>query len=235
MSSGSAMAVGQPVREGVGWIPAGFVNIYTFQHGDHIYLIDTGFGRNARPVVGAFRKANVPWDRVGKILLTHHHVDHTGGAAYLLRLTHAPVACHEADAPYVEGREKARTSRLMRLFVRVHPAPVAIQLRDGDRVGPLVALHLPGHTPGNVAFHDPEKGILFSGDSVVERDGKLTLPAVRFAADIGQAVRSLDRLRGLTVKMLLPGHGHPVQSGFAPMLDDLIRRAPVEFLSQSHP
>jgi len=231
VTSGST-TVGEPVVDGVGRIAAGFVNVYTFREGEHTYLIDTGFGRTAKPVVRAFEKANVPLDRVGKILLTHHHVDHMGGAAYLVRTTRAQLACHEDDAPYVDGREKAPMSLLMRLFVRVHPAPVAIQLREGDRVGPLVAVHLPGHTPGEVAFYHPERKLLFSGDSVVERKGTLTLPAPKFAANLEEAIRSLSRLRELPVEVLLPGHGVPVQKGFPSLLEDFLRRAPGEFLGR---
>jgi len=229
---GSSGAVGDPVVEGVGRISGGFVNIYTFREGEHTYLIDTGFGSKAKPVVRAFQGANVPLDRVSKVLLTHHHLDHMGGAAFLVRNTRAPLACHDDDVPYVDGRAKARMPLLLRLFARVHPAPVAIQLREGDRVGPLLVVHLPGHTPGEVAFYHPQRKILFSGDSVVERKGRLTLPAPKVAANLEQAVRSLARLRDLEVEVLLPGHGVPVQKGFSSLLSDLIQRAPAEFLSR---
>lgn len=221
-------APGTPVVAGVGRIP-GFVNSYTFREGEETYLIDTGFSRKAKPIVRAFQDAKVPLDRVGKILLTHHHLDHAGGAAFLLENTHAQLACHGDDAPFVDGRAKVSMPPLMRLFVRVHPAPVAIALKDGDRVGPLVVIHTPGHTPGEVAFYDPVRKILFSGDSVVEQRGRLTLPAARFATNLEQAAQSLHRLRALDVELLLPGHGVPATKNVASLLDDLIRRAPTEF------
>lgn len=232
MATQSATAVGRAVVDGIGRVP-GFVNSYTFHEGDETFLIDTGFSRKAKPIVRAFRDAGVPLTRVGKVLLTHHHTDHRGGAAYLLEQSRAPIACHGDDAPYVDGRTKPPMPLLMRLFMRVRPAPVAMILHDGDRVGPLVVVYVPGHTPGEVAFYHPARKILFSGDSVVERDGRLTLPAPRFAANLDQAVRSLDRLRALDVELLLPGHGVPVTRDVASRLDDLIRRAPAEFLQ--HP
>jgi len=226
-------AVGVPVVDGVGRIPGGFVNSYTFQQGDETYLIDTGFRRNAKPIVRAFQNANVPLARVGKVLLTHHHLDHMGGAAYLLQNMSAPLACHADDAAFVDGRAKPSMPLLMRLFARVRPAPVALTLKDGDQVGPLRVVHAPGHTPGEVAFYHPARKILFSGDSVVERDGRLTLPAAKYAANLDQAVRSLTRLRELDVEVLLPGHGVPVMRDFTALLDDLVRRAPTEFLHRS--
>lgn len=226
--NGSPKVAGEPVADGVGRIP-GFVNSYTFREGEETFLIDTGFSRKARHIVRAFRDADVPLARVGKILLTHHHMDHRGGAAYLLENTPAPLACHADDVPFVDGRSKTPMPLLMRLFIRVRPAPVAIPLKDGDRVGPFLVIHAPGHTPGEVAFYHPVRRILFSGDAVVERNGRLTLPAPRFATNLEQAVRSLGRLRALEVEVLLPGHGVPVTKNIGPLLEDLQNRAPTEF------
>ncbi len=38
------------------------------------------------------------------------------------------------------------------------PAPCEVDqtLKDGDHVGPLTVLHVPGHTPGSMAFYWPE-------------------------------------------------------------------------------
>jgi glyoxylase-like metal-dependent hydrolase (beta-lactamase superfamily II) len=232
MVAGSQSAVGEVVAEGIGRIP-GFVNSYTYREGDETYLIDTGFGRKAKPIVRAFNHANIPLAKIAKILLTHHHVDHMGGAAYLVQDTHAPLSCHSDDAPFVSGRVKAPMPLLMRLFMRVHPAPVAVMLKEGDRVGSLIVLHVPGHTPGEIALYHPSRKILFSGDSVVERKGQLTLPGAGFASNLSQAVQSLARLRSLDVELLLPGHGVPVTASVGPLLDDLIRRAPSEFLRRS--
>ncbi len=225
-------APGTPVVDGVGRIP-GFVNCYTYADGDEIVLIDTGFSRNAAPVVHAFEAANVPIARVSKIVLSHHHVDHMGGAAYLVENIPAPLACHADDAPYVEGRVKTPMPPLMRLFVRVRSAPVAITLHDGDQVGPLRVVHTPGHTPGEVVFFHPSRKILFSGDAVVERKGRLTLGAPRFASNLEQAVESLWRIRDLGAEILLPGHGIPLTEDVGPRLQDLMERAPGEFLRRA--
>jgi hydroxyacylglutathione hydrolase len=220
---------GAPVADGIGRIP-GFVNSYVYRQGEETVLIDTGFSRRAKPITQAFRVAGVPLSTVRKVLLTHHHIDHMGGAAYLDGATHAPLSCHEQDAPYVDGRTRAPMPLLMRLLVRVHPTPVTGLLKDGDQIGDLKVVFVPGHTPGEVAFYHPGRRILFSGDSVVEAKGRLTLPGTRFASSLEQAVRSLDRLRQLDVELLLPGHGVPVRRDVPSLLDDLLRRAPSEFL-----
>lgn len=221
--------IGEAVAEGIGRVP-GFVNAYVVEDPTGIYLIDTTMSRTAKPVRRAFERAGKSLDKLGTILLTHQHLDHVRGAAELERLSHAVVACHSADAPYVDGRIPLKMSAFMRLFFRVRPVPVRRPLADGDMVGPFRVVSCPGHTGGEVVFYLPERRILFSGDAVVERRGALTLPAVGFAADIRQAVDSLQILRKLDIQLLLPGHGVPVRQGVAAKLDDLIARAPAEFL-----
>lgn len=224
--------IGEAVAEGIGRVP-GFVNAYVVEDPSGIYLIDTTMSGTAKPVRKAFERAGKSVDKVGTILLTHQHVDHIRGAAELERLSHAVVGCHSADAPYVDGRLPPRMSSFMRFFVRVRPVAVQRSLADGDMVGPFRVIFTPGHTVGEVAFYLPERRILFSGDSVVERRGALTLPAASFAANIRQAVASLQILRKLDVELLLPGHGVPVRRDVGAQLDDLIARAPNEFLRGS--
>lgn len=231
MAASRQVAVGVPVLDGVGRI-SGFVNTYVVEDQEEILLVDSGFSRKAKLVVRAFRNADVPLDRVRKVLLTHYHVDHMGGAAYLVQNAHAAVACHNDDAPFVDGRTKPPMPFWMRLFMRIHPAPIAIPLKDGDRVGPFTVVHVPGHTPGEVAFYDPKRKLLFSGDSVVEHEGHLSVPAARFASNLPQAVESLGKLRALDVEVLLPGHGVPVMKNVGSLLDELIRRAPADYLQR---
>jgi glyoxylase-like metal-dependent hydrolase (beta-lactamase superfamily II) len=231
VTNGEGAVVGERVTDEVGRIP-GFVNSYSFREGNEIYLIDTGFARTAKPIARAFQTAHAPLAAVSKLLLTHHHIDHMGGAAYLRETTKAPISCHRDDVAFVDGRVKAPMPLLMRLFMRTHPAPVAVTLNDGDRIGPLLVVHTPGHTPGEVVFYHAARRILFSGDAVTERKGRLTLPAARYASSLDQAVQSLSRVRALDVEILLPGHGVPVTKDVSSRLDDLIQRAPREFLGR---
>jgi glyoxylase-like metal-dependent hydrolase (beta-lactamase superfamily II) len=231
MTNEGGAAPGDHVVDGVGRIP-GFVNSYTFWDGNETWLIDTGFNRRAKPIVRAFQAANVPLASVRKLLLTHHHIDHMGGAACRRESTQAPISCHREDVPFVDGRTKPPMPLIMRLFVRSHPAPVAVTLNDGDRVGPLEVLHAPGHTPGEVVFYHRARKILFSGDAVVESKGQLTIPGRKYASNLGQAVQSLSRVRALDIEVLLPGHGIPVRTDVRSRLDDLIQRAPHEFLGR---
>lgn len=226
--------IGEAVAEGVGRIP-GFVNAYVVEDPSGTYVIDATMSRTARPIRRAFERAGADLGKVGTILLTHQHVDHVRGAAELERLSHAVVACHAADAPFVNGTTPPKRGFFLRLLFPVTPVAVKRALEDGDSVGPFRVVSAPGHTVGEVVYYLPERRILFSGDAVVEREGGLTLPATRFATNLRQAVDSLQRIRALEIELLLPGHGAPVREDVAAKLDQLIARAPAKYLQGARP
>lgn len=196
-------------------------------------MVDTSFSKSAKKVLAAFKRAGQPPSSIKSILLTHYHMDHMGGASQLHQVSQSGVSAHAKDAPYVDGSQKQPMGAIMRLLFSPKPVPVANTLQEAQVVGTLRVLHVPGHTPGSVAFYDPEKKVLFAGDALrVEKNGTLGLPAPRFAFSLEQAVASLTRFQGLDVRLMLPGHGDPVGQDFSSLLDDLIKRAPRDFLGK---
>ena len=115
-----------------------------------------------------------------RILLTHHHPDHAGGA-----------------------REIAR-----RLDARIFSLGSGT-LRDGARVptdeGELIAVATPGHSPDHVAFHWPAAGALFCGDLMM--GGLDTAVVAAPEGDLGHYLDSLERIRALQPLIIYPAHG----------------------------
>lgn len=106
---------------------------------------------------------------VRHLLLTHAHVDHVFGCAHFARqypgAEHGGWQLHPADAPLLEHAVVQGE-----LFgVRVDPPPPpAHALAAGDviRLGDTAfrVLHVPGHSPGSVAFYSEADGVLIGGD-----------------------------------------------------------------------
>jgi glyoxylase-like metal-dependent hydrolase (beta-lactamase superfamily II) len=90
---------------------------------------------------------------------------------------------------------------------------------DGDRrltdvPGRPRVVTLPGHTPGSVGYHFPDRGLLFTGDALVTYDAITGYhgPAVvsrAFTHDSRAALASLTTLGTINAGLLLPGHGEP--------------------------
>ncbi len=72
---------------------------------DHVILIDTGYPGQLALFQYAFWQAGVPFDRLNRIILTHHDIDHIGGLATILKSHSDPidVMAHSDEAGYING------------------------------------------------------------------------------------------------------------------------------------
>jgi glyoxylase-like metal-dependent hydrolase (beta-lactamase superfamily II) len=76
---------------------------------------------------------------------------------------------------------------------------------------PLRVYHTPGHSFEHVVYHQEEYGLLFSGDFLLDRitpNPDIYLPGLTDkTSGLPDYVENLERLRGLRVMQVFPGHG----------------------------
>jgi glyoxylase-like metal-dependent hydrolase (beta-lactamase superfamily II) len=199
-------------------------NVYLLLGPTHT-LVDTGMQGNAKVILNYMDGLGpVPLD-LGRIVITHHHIDHAGSLAALGQQTGAPVVAHPADAPFIAGElpQPPPGSALLRLLLFVasaishyEPSPVDTHVKDGDYLdvlGGATVVHTPGHTPGSIALHLPTEGLLICGDAITRRGNRLGPPPGPLTEDMEQAIVSLRRLAELDFEVLCPGHGDPIVGG----------------------
>jgi hydroxyacylglutathione hydrolase len=115
---------------------------------------------------------------VEKILLTHGHIDHAGGAAELKEDLGVPVeGPHEADRFLLDRLEESGRG----YGLEARPVTPDRWLQEGDvvTVGDLVldVLHCPGHSPGSVVFVAPGQRFAIVGDVLFQGSvGRTDLP-----------------------------------------------------------
>jgi glyoxylase-like metal-dependent hydrolase (beta-lactamase superfamily II) len=126
--------------------------------------------------------------KIDRILLTHIHSDHCGGALALRKRSGAKIGIHRSRAGYLGGED--------------------FQYGDGDRIsfggGELQVLHTPGHESGHCCFYDPGDQVLFSGDNILGYGTSVIRPP---DGDMTDYLRSLERLLAFNIRLILPGHG----------------------------
>ncbi len=100
--------------------------------------------------------------------------------------------------------------RILGTILQVKPFPVDEILDDGDIIAGLTVLHLPGHTPGSLAFYDPKRKVLFIGDTLGVKNGAIQDPPTSVTWDMNKVSMSLEKLLPLDYTTMLSGHGEPV-------------------------
>jgi glyoxylase-like metal-dependent hydrolase (beta-lactamase superfamily II) len=203
----------------------GQVNAHLLEIADGLVLIDTGYPGNGETIVAAIHSLGHDPQKLRHIVVTHCHEDHAGSLAELKRLTGAQSYMHPIDAALVrEGRCLRPLNRgpgflnglIFTLLIRkakstIEPASIDHEVADGEVLpfaGGLRAIHLPGHSAGQVALHWPEQGgVLFAADSCASVFGLAMSPAYE---DLELGRRSLGRLGHEKFATAVFGHGRPI-------------------------
>ncbi|MCX2721669.1 MBL fold metallo-hydrolase [Roseibium sp. DSM 29163] len=145
---------------------------------------------------------------VDKIVLTHGHIDHVGGAADLAAALGVPVeGPHEADRPLID---RVADQAAQFGVEGVKPVTPDRWMAEGDQVeiaGRMFdVLHCPGHSPGHLVFVEKELRFAISGDVLFAGSiGRTDLPGGDHAALIRSIKEKLLPL-GDDISFV-PGHG----------------------------
>jgi glyoxylase-like metal-dependent hydrolase (beta-lactamase superfamily II) len=185
-------------------------------------LIDTGLPGSGKKVIEFMAALGYRPEALDRILVTHRHPDHCGGAASLREATGARLYVHGADA--VTQDDGSRVLRTMRGRVTV---PVDCLLQDGDVLeGGIEVMHAGGHTAGSSAFYIPAVRALFLGDMAVNNIDRLSRPIAFSNEDSSAYEAGLARLLALDAEAGYFGHGPPLLEGLQAALLALRDRPP---------
>jgi glyoxylase-like metal-dependent hydrolase (beta-lactamase superfamily II) len=182
-------------------IPLKYVNCYVCRGPSGWTLVDTGFhdalAEDAWP--RAMLDIGIRFQDIDRILVTHYHPDHLGGAGWLQQLTGAPVFMHEPELRQLElfwGSGMAEQAEALHHFFaaegmpddmagaiaqhhhhqfgNVTPLPEGLQaVPTGSslRIGSddYQVLWTPGHSDGLAIFWNAASGLLFANDMILDK------------------------------------------------------------------
>jgi glyoxylase-like metal-dependent hydrolase (beta-lactamase superfamily II) len=216
------------------------VNSYLVEEGGLVTIVDAGLPGYWGDLPKELAAMGRTIDDVRAVILTHGDTDHIGFAERIRRERGVPVYVHKLDAGRARGEEKKPSSgwgpvkigplagfllySARKGGLRITPLTEVVTFADGatlDVPGAPRVIHLPGHTPGSVAFHMPVVDAVLMGDAMTTRSvltGEVGPRPAPFTLQREQAMSSLAKLDGIEATWVLPGHGDPSSNGLAEAL-----------------
>jgi glyoxylase-like metal-dependent hydrolase (beta-lactamase superfamily II) len=178
--------------------------VYTFIADD--VLIDTAQKFNRENILKVAREKNI-----SKILITHHHEDHTGNVAHLMRTLQVQAYAHPTAVFILsKGYKMSPLAKLMNGTVeKAQLTPVL----DSDIIQTehyaFQPVYTPGHSDDHYCYYESSKGWLFSGDLYVADKIKY------FASyeSLLTQIESLKKLLSLDFDVLFCSHNPKVKNG----------------------
>jgi len=211
-----------PLAPGVWRIPLvrDLVNGFAFRDDDgQVTLVDMGIASSGPKVVAALAAIGAAPSDVTRLLLTHAHPDHAGGAAHVAEATGRAFTVQHDDAGYAAGGSSPpRDHRFLlgRLFDRLSrpgkdfaAVPVEHEMSDGEVLpiaGGVRVVHTPGHSPGHVSLLHEPTGVLVTGDAIFNVLG-LRWPIKAFCTDFRMTQQTAHRLAELDYEVAAFTHG----------------------------
>ena len=215
-------------------------NAYAISAGDGVVLVDTGLHEpgSLRQLELALDQAGLRLEHVRLVVCTHAHSDHYGQAAPIMKRSGAELWMHPAHEHMTKAAEDPKRAFERRFEIARQsgvPAETLAAHREarGDNkfgiaeivmpdrellpgveidtdLGAWSVHETPGHAPSHVVLHQPERGLLLSGDHLL---GRVSLYYdFGYTPDpAGEFLGSLDVVDGLEVQLVLAGHGRPVR------------------------
>ena len=192
-------------------------------------LIDCGYAGSRAKIATAIEQQGRAFDELARVICTHGHPDHAGSARELA-LDGVPILIHPADAGALATtwRDALRHPSRGRVFAAITPEPPAVKpIEDGDVLpvlGGLRVIHTPGHTPGSVCLYGARDRVLFVGDTLTRRFGRVSHASVLYSDDMAAARRAVKRIAALDVGTIVFSHFPPLTEGASLTLATLAAR-----------
>lgn len=216
-------------------LPLRFVSAYLIEGDDGWTLVDTGFDYPDTYEVWDREAAAIGCDLdrdVARIVVTHFHPDHLGGARWLQERSGAPVYMLEAEisqsreiwggehttAPFVDhmvlhGMDRPTAETAAEKMRAGLPLPEQmLPLHAGEKLdlggSSARIIHAPGHADNQLMLHDERRRILYAADHILLKiTPNIGLWPESRPHPLSVYLESLESLRGLEAELILPGHG----------------------------
>lgn len=193
------------------------LNCYLIEEEDGVTLIDACMPFLAKNIYAAIQSTGKP---LTCILLTHAHDDHIGAVPFLKeKYPDAKIGISRREAAILQGDHSLLPNEPQTPLKGAVPKKALFVpdflIEDQDRIGSLIAVASPGHSPGHLAYFETISQTLIAGDAFQSKGGlavsghlKWAFPFPALATwHIPTAIASAHNLLKLNPSVLVVGHG----------------------------
>ncbi|WP_455644706.1 MBL fold metallo-hydrolase [Methanosphaera sp.] len=168
-------------------------------------LIDPGLYQKYDILTETLQEIGIKPTDIDIILNTHEHTDHIGANKFFQK--RSIIMTHKyAATKIIKGDDEiihCRGNNSISTNYNVHVWLENNSIIEVDNWF-LKTIHTPGHTSGSVCFYEPNKKILFTGDTIYS-NGKTS--DISDSGNYSEYLNSLLTLNTLKIDTILPGHG----------------------------
>lgn len=217
------------------------INCYLLDDGESLSLIDGGFPTEKFDEFFDIKMAEygLSIDDIDRILLTHHHEDHTGQVNRIVERKNIPVFAHHLaierlhfEKTYLQKKRdffmqlyeeygctkfaSDRLEKMAKTFLESDKYKIntAIHpLYEGDTISGMKVIEVPGHSPDSILFYDEDTKWQFVGDLILNPGSTNALidfdDDLKLLSTVAQYEQSLLKCQALEGSMIFPGHQNP--------------------------
>ncbi|MGB8266516.1 MAG: MBL fold metallo-hydrolase [Candidatus Velthaea sp.] len=214
--------------------PMRYVNAYLIEDDDGPTLVDCGWRADDVLVAlhAGLAACHTRLEDLARVIITHAHFDHYGLAGTLRRAGLRALLMHPAEWAFAQqhfsdimGFDHIADAWIARngftsdygevdpdafFHHRVELTEPTGLVEDGERIGRLRAIWTPGHTPGHLCFLDERSGEMLTGDHVLDPVTPHVGMWTPGGSDrIGNYIASLEKVKAIGARGVLPAHGEP--------------------------
>jgi glyoxylase-like metal-dependent hydrolase (beta-lactamase superfamily II) len=201
-------------------IKTAIANFYLILEESHVLLIDAGLPGNIKRIDKQLKNLGKSLADITKIVITHADADHYGSALALLNTSSASILANPVEATAIRAGGNSRELhprglekyiyKLSALIIKASPTPVHADILGGEILpyqSGLQVISTPGHTPGHISLFSQSQGVLFAGDSIWMKGGKLVPSCGANCWDEKQAITSFNNQMAFHPRIICMGHG----------------------------
>ncbi|MCP5098313.1 MAG: MBL fold metallo-hydrolase [Chloroflexi bacterium] len=204
-------------------IDGGMSNFFLGVEPDGLTLIDAGVPKRQHLVWDLLEILGKNRDEIKHIIITHADYDHVGSLAQIQSATGATIYAGAETAVHIQNGTfpdhlswlaKFVASKIMGGYHTVPSDTIKI-MQAGDilpMMGGVQVFATPGHTPDHHSIYCPLAGVLFAGDAINTRNGRIQPSPKRVTHNQQAAAQSAIQILELAPATIACGHGTPLQN-----------------------